>query len=493
MKRENISYWTESAKVSQFPALNQDIRTEVLVIGGGIAGILAAYRLAEAGHKVVLVEGRRLVQETTANTTAKITAQHHLMYQEILKAQGEEKAKAFYQSQADGIKAIEDLVEEHGIDCDFEKMSSTQVTDGSNEKVIRAEYDAYQTLGIKSRLHEEDLGLPFKTTLGLEMPDQAQFHPVKFLAGVIDAAVKLGVTFYEETLITELGKIRAVTDKGQTIHFEKAVMATHFPVNHLKNNYMSQLQIERSYIVAADGMDIPHGMFQTVDTPKRSIRHYHTEKGIGVLVGGENHITGTKDHTEEAYEKLSEFAFENFKGNITGQWSAQDMMTVDHMPLIGQYDKQDPNLYVITGFNKFGMATAATAAQLISDLISRQHNLYEELFRPERINTLGNQAKALGKQMIDAVKGETLALKDYSTDTSKLERGDGGIFNIEGKLQAVYKDDEGNEHHVSPFCTHLGCVIKFNGAEKTWDCPCHGSRFDREGCVLEGPAAKDLK
>jgi len=240
-------------------------------------------------------------------------------------------------------------------------------------------------------------------------------------------------------------------------------------------------------------MDIPRGMFQTVDAPKRSIRHYHNETGIGVLVGGENHITGAKGRTEESYEKLSEFAFENFKGNITGQWSAQDMMTVDHMPLIGQYDKQDPNLYVLTGFNKFGMATAATAAQLISDLISRQKNPYEELFRPERINTVGNQAKATGKQIIDAVKGETLALKDYRTDTSKLEPGDGGIFNIEGKLQAVYKDDEGTEHHVSPFCTHLGCVIKFNSAEKTWDCPCHGSRFDREGCVLEGPATKDLK
>lgn len=493
MKKENISYWTESAKVTDFPALEQDIRTEVLVIGGGIAGILAAYRLAEAGQDVTLVEGRKLVQETTANTTAKITAQHHLMYQEILKAQGEEKAKAFYQSQVDGINAIEDLVQKHAIDCDFEKMSSTQVTDGRNEKAIRAEYEAYQTLGIKARLHEEDLGLPFKTTLGLEMPDQAQFHPVKFLSGMVEAAVKAGVKFYEETLITELGKIKAQTEKGHVIHFEKAVMATHFPVNHLKNNYMSQLQIERSYIVAADGIDIPHGMYQTVDAPKRSIRHYHHEAGIGVLVGGENHITGAKDRTEEAYEKLGEFAHENFKGHKTAQWSAQDMMTVDHMPLIGQYDKQDPNLYVITGFNKFGMATAATAAQLISDLINRRHNPYEALFRPERINTFGNQAKAMGKQIIDAVKGETLALKDYSTDTSELKAGDGGIFNIEGKLQAVYKDEEGSEHHVSPFCTHLGCVVKFNGAEKTWDCPCHGSRFDRQGCVLEGPATKDLK
>ncbi|TDL96608.1 FAD-dependent oxidoreductase [Macrococcus carouselicus] len=493
MKKENISYWTKSAAINEFPAMEQNIRTEILIVGGGIAGIMTAYRLAEAGRDVTLVEGRKLVQETTANTTAKITAQHHLLYQELYKKQGQEKARLFYDSQIDGIDAIDELVTKYQIDCDFERLSSTQLTDGRSEKAIRKEYDTYEKLGIRSELHEGDMGLPFKTTLGLEMPDQAQFHPVKFLAGMVEACKEVGVKFYEETLVEEIGKVQATTDKGHTIDFQKIIVATHFPIANARNNIISQVEIERSYIVAADGVNIPHGMFQTVDAPKRSLRHYHTENGVGVLVGGENHITGATCNMESAYEKLSASASEFFKGNVTDRWSAQDMMTVDRMPLIGQYDKKDPNVYIVTGFNKFGMATSATAAQLLTDLILRKENRYEELFRPERINTVGNQVKAVGKQIKDAVKGEALAMTDYGTDTSKLKAEEGGIFNVDGKLQAVYKDTDGQEHHVSPFCTHMGCVVKFNDAEKTWDCPCHGSRFDREGCVLEGPATQNLK
>ncbi|GGB01310.1 oxidoreductase [Macrococcus hajekii] len=492
MKKENISYWTKSAAITDFTKLDQNIRTEILVVGGGIAGILAAYRLAEAGHKVVLAEGRKLVQETTANTTAKITAQHHLMYQEMLENQGEDKTRLFYQSQMDGIQAIETLVKQYQIDCDFEKISSTQLTDGRNEEAIRKEYEAYEKLGIKSELHEQGLKLPVKNTLALEMPNQAQFHPVKFLSGMVEACVNLGVKFYEETLITDINKVQAVTDQEKTIDFQKVIVATHFPLINIKNNYISELQIERSYIVAAEGMNIPVGMFQTVDEPKRSLRHYHTNNGIGVLVGGENHITATVSHMDDAYDKLSEFAFEVFKGNVTDNWSAQDMMTVDRMPLIGAYDAQNPNLFIVTGFNKFGMASAAVAAELLTDLINRRENNYASLFEPSRIKTLGNQAKAIGKQIKDAIVGEAAALKDHRTDPSELKVDEGGIFNIEGKLTAIYKDKQGNEHHVSPFCTHLGCVVKFNDAERTWDCPCHGSRFDQDGCVLEGPATKDL-
>lgn len=254
---------------------------------------------------------------------------------------------------------------------------------------------------------------------------------------------------------------------------------------------MMQLQIERSYIVAADFDKLPQGMYNLLDEPTRSLRTYKHDDGIGVLVGGESHITGTDD-AREVYKKLSDYAKDRFGAEVTDKWSAQDMKTVDSMPLIGRYSKSSENIYLLTGFNKFGMANSAVGSLIIKDLVLKSTNHYSELFAPDRVNTVGTQAKAVGKKVVDIVKGESKSISEYSTDVSKLENGEAGVFSVDGKLRAVYKDDNGNTHETGAVCTHMGCIVNFNHAEKSWDCPCHGSRFDCNGKVLEGPAIKDL-
>ncbi|KAA1039603.1 FAD-dependent oxidoreductase [Macrococcus equipercicus] len=495
MRKENVSYWTKSSTFTQFPQLSQDLQADVLVVGGGIAGILAAYQLAKAGREVTVLEGQRLAQVTTAGTTAKITAQHHLQYQDYIKQRGEKEARLFYESQCDGIEILRNLADQYDIDCDMETLSSIQVTIGESEKKIKKEYKAYQQLGINGTLHEKDMGLPFETTMGLEMFDQAQFHPLKFLAAMVDVCVELGVTFYEETMVKKIDGNTVETENGMEVAFNQLICATHYPIANLKHNLLLHLEIERSYIVAAkDYTPIPYAMFQVADMPERSLRHYITEDGIGLLIGGENHVAGAKDDVKLCYERLAYDAEHLFNAHdIADQWSAQDMMTQDKMPLIGRYSKSDDHIFIITGFNKFGIATSAVGSVVLRDLLMGQPNKYEELLQPGRIDTIGSQAKATAKKAVNAIRGQGKAIKDYRTDREALKEDEAGIFLHDGRFEAVYKDDEGTEHAVSPFCTHMGCVLSFNNGEKTWDCACHGSRFDCDGKVLHGPASVDLK
>ena len=491
MKRENISYWTKSAQVKEFPELTESKDTDVLVIGGGIAGILSAYELASTTRNVTLLDGRRLVRETTANTTAKITAQHGPIYQTFIDSLGEDKARLVYDSQIDGIEKIAQLVEKYDIDCDFERLSSFLVTAGDMKDTIKKELEAYVTLDIPHKIHDNGIDLPVENNYALEMLNQAQFNPVKFLAGMVDVLVEKGVEIYEGTLVNTVKDDYVETVNDIRINYNDVIIATHYPLVEVKNNIMMQLQIERSYIVAADYDKLPQGMYNLLDEPTRSLRTYKHENGTGILVGGESHITGN-DAAKEVYNRLREYTRDRFEVDITDKWSAQDMKTVDSLPLVGREEKNSEHIYLLTGFNKFGMANSAVGATLIKDLVMKSTNYYTELFAPDRVNTVASQAKAVGKKVVDIVKGESKSLSEYSSDVSKLENGEAGVFSVDGNLRAIYKDDEGNVHETGAVCTHMGCIVNFNHAEKSWDCPCHGSRFDCNGKVLEGPAVKDL-
>ncbi|UTG99684.1 FAD-dependent oxidoreductase [Macrococcoides canis] len=488
MKNEHISYWSQSAEVIKVAPLDKSMQTEILIIGAGMAGILNAYELNKRGHKVTVVDAHELAQLTSAHTTAKLTLQHFTPYQMLLKNIGETGAKLYHESQLDGIEIYRQLIEKYNIQCDYEPMSNYIVSNGDKEKFIEDEYKAHQTIGIHSELHKGDQGLPFPTSIGLEIKEQAQFNPVKFMAQMIEICIEEGVTFYQSTPVKYIEGNIAYTAQHE-ITFDHVVMASQYPVQ-TDGERRYALQAERAYIITASGYDtFKYGMFQYMDDPMMSIRHFHTQNGEALILAGGNHLTGAANDPKASYEALEDQARKYFNAkDITGRWSAQDLNTPDTVPYIGRYNKRD-NVWVISGFNKFGMLFSAVSSHIISDLLEGKDNKYEAILDPERDHGLKANIMSKANKGVQLVKGEILSLNEFESVNDKTK--DAVIYNDNGSLKGVINTTASRE--VVPFCTYCDSLLKYNNAEESWDCPSDGSRFDQFGEVLHGPAVEKLK
>ncbi|EDL65326.1 FAD-dependent oxidoreductase [Bacillus sp. SG-1] len=500
--KESYSYWRKAAeeKGLGFEKLgSQTYHADVTIVGAGITGIIAAYLLSREGKKVVLVEGDRVMNGTTGYTTAKISAQHGLIYDELLKHHGEEKASLYYQANVEALNFIEKLIEELNISCEFTKLPSyvySETEKGSEE--IRMEAEAYQQLNIPGELTEET-DLPFQVTSALKMPNQAQFHPVNFLMPLLEEITSNGGTIFEHTRVTRINgenPVEVVTEDGGKITSQKVIVSTHFPINDFRGFYFSRLDIERSYTLAAKTDDeIPDGMYLSADQPKRSIR-YSTDSNGGkmILFGGDSHKTGEGGDTTDHYHNLQHFAEKHFSiKDYPYRWSAQDLTTLDKVPYIGPVTEHQPNILVATGYAKWGMTNGTAAALLIADLVQERDNLFEELFTPSRFNAnpaVKNFVKENADVAMQFVKGK-LGKPDKKLE--ELEKGEGSVVTVDGKRAGAYRNENGEVTVVDTTCTHMGCELGWNNAEKSWDCPCHGSRFSVCGDVIEGPAVKPLK
>ena len=488
MKNEHTPFWRQSVNLPDFPKLTQDISTEIAIVGAGMAGILTAYQLAQKGKKVSVIEARKILEGTTAHTTAKLTVEHFSPYQQLIKQHGLDKAKLYYQSQRDALTFIRSLKDKYQIEADFEDMSNFLLTAGDMEEFLQDELKAHRQIGIPSQYHTGDQGMPFKTTAALEISNQAQFHPLKFLAKMIEVCHSLGVDFYEDSPVKNVDNNYLVTDSGVKVSFEKVVVSTLYPTI-IKGDKFSQLQVERAYIISIkNNHQLPYGMFQYVDNPMVSIRHFHTDEGTEVILAGGNHLVGGKDHPQESYTELEKIAFKKFDSKeITGRWSAQDINTEDALPYIGHYKD---NIYIATGFNKFGMLFSVLASMMILDLIEGKPNPYEEMFDPNRKLSLTENVKGKAIEIINTAKSETLSLKDMipslnPNDDITFERQD-------GQLISIYNEN-GEQYKLKATCSYSGHLLSYNDAEQSWDCPHDGSRFDRYGNVLDGPAIESLK
>lgn len=493
------SYWC-TYPLPSYPKMTSDDTTEIAVIGGGIVGIITAYLLAKSGKKVTLVEARGLLSGVTGNTTAKITAQHALIYDELLQTFGKEKTKQYYDANMEGLQLIENIANEHAIDCNFEKKKAVVfATSEEGVKQVRKETKAYQALGIPGRFSMGQLPeLPFTTMAALTMPDQAQFHPLKFLAPLLEEIKRHGGTIYEHTRAMKIENQTTVEmENGKTLAFEKVIVASHFPFNDMNGLYFTRLSISRSYGIAArvNGA-IPDGMYISADSPTRSLRSITDMDGSSfLLIGGDGHQTGkSKTDTQEHYQNLEKFGRDHFDLQETRyHWSAQDMTTTDKMPYIGQMTKDSPDILVATGFNKWGMAAGALAGKILADLVMGKQNDYEALFDPTRSKHKLKDIQQFAKKNL-AVGKDFVVSKAKRPDITPEELGfdEGGLVTVDGKKVGGYRDDQGNIHLVKTTCTHLGCGLSWNDAERSWDCPCHGSRFSYSGEVLNGPAVKPL-
>lgn len=490
------SYWIESTPTTNYPALDKDVKVDAAIIGGGIVGITAGYILKNEGLKVAIIEASRIVQGTTGFTTAKITSQHHLIYDKLISSMGMEIARGYANANESSIGFINHMINKLNINCDFQRLPAYMyIREESHIKDIEKETEAALKLGIKAKCADTlPINLQIKSAVIFE--DQAQFHPRKYLLPIAEKIPGDGSYIFENTEAVEIedgNLVTIITDKGKKVTAPKVIIASHFPCYDGMGLYLTRLKPQRSYVVAASIKEkFPDGMFINVENPGRSLRAQYDGKNQLVLVGGEGHKTAHGNNFEEHYNNLEKFAQSIFDVNsILYKWSTQDYITVDHVPYVGKLTSQTENIYVATGFGEWGMTNGTAAARLLTDKILSRNNPWEEVFNPSRHFTIGAY-KTLVAENFDVAKELIVNKIKSGEDNIDIKCGEGKTIELDGHKYGAYKDDNGALHIVDITCTHVGCELKWNDAEKSWDCPCHGSRFTYDGEILEGPAVNKL-
>ncbi|HZX21459.1 MAG TPA: FAD-dependent oxidoreductase [Clostridia bacterium] len=494
--KEPESYWIASTDTTDYPALENDVTVDVAIVGGGITGLITGCLLKKAGLKVAIMEADRIAQGTSGHTTAKITSQHGLIYDKIATQIGMKKAKRYAQSNEKAIKLIAKIIEKINIDCDFEWQDAYVYTQSDNyvEK-IKKEVEIAQCLGIKAS-YVTDLPLPFSVKAAIKFERQAKFHPRKFLLKVAQHINGDGSYIFENTNAVGIEKgeqCSVIAENGKKITASKIIIATLFPFSNFRGLYFSRMFQERSYIVAIKAKSkLPDGMYINAEKPTRSLRSHPFGDGEILLVAGEHHKTGHGKDENVHYENLINFADKNFGiDGILCRWSAQDCTTMDNIPYIGNISPNYPNIYVATGFKKWGMTTGAVSAMILRDLVVKGNNPWAEIYDPSRFIETGSVLTFI-KQNLDVALNFISGKLPTGAPYSKIEKGEGKIINIAGQKIGAYRDEKGKLHFIDTTCTHMGCELKWNDAEKTWDCPCHGSRFSPTGEVIDSPAFEPL-
>lgn len=476
----DLSIWQQTTQLPQRQPLPGDLSTETAVIGAGLAGVLIAHRLKRRGISAVVLEAGRIGSGQTKNTTAKITSQHGMVYDALIQNFGAEKARQYAQANEWAIHEYARLIREENIDCDFQLVPACLYSETAGE-ALKKEAEAAASLGISAHFVTET-ELPFPVAGAVRFDGQAKFHPLKFLN-----AISSDLEIYEDTPVYHVEGNEIHTVRG-TVRARQIVFATHFPFLNVPGWYFMRMHQERSYVLALESDWRPEGMYYGVDNDGLSFRE---AEGL-LLLGGGDHRTGENSQGGR-YQGLLDRARDLVPGcREAARWSAQDCVTLDGMPYIGQFSADTPHWYVATGFAKWGMSTSMAAAELIAGEIAGDAPAWAEVFSPGRFK-LSASAKSLATDTAQAVKG--LAREVFSLPRETLEalpKGHGGIVEADGRKVGVYREENGKCHMVQPRCPHLGCQLEWNPDEKSWDCPCHGSRFRYDGALIDNPAQEDL-
>lgn len=472
------SIWLKTDNRRKHPALKGSIRTQVAIVGGGMAGILTAWKLQEAGMEAVVLEAGRIGGGQTKNTTAKITSQHGLFCRDFIEKKGEAAARAYLQANQEAVEEYKRLIESEQIDCDLTEQAAYVY--GSDEEALKREAEAARKLGMEASFCRE-LEIPVSCAGAVCFPGQAAFHPLKFLGALAEK-----LTVYEESPATIVGEHKIKTPKGE-VEAEKIVFASHFPFVDFPGLYFARMHQERSYVLALEQAGAIKGMYIGAGADAFSFRQY----GPYLLLGGQAHRTG-KNEEGGRYEKLREAARRWYPDSREAAcWSAQDGIPSDGVPFIGVYAQDRPDWLVATGFQKWGMSTSMAAAGILADRICGRENAYGVVFDPARFSA--EELPQLLKDSGQAVKGLAKRFFQLPSETVEaLERGHGAVVETPEGKAGVYKTEEGEIYQVDVVCPHLGCELTWNPDERSWDCPCHGSRFDWRGNLLDGPAQEGI-
>ncbi|HEX8556659.1 MAG TPA: FAD-dependent oxidoreductase [Pyrinomonadaceae bacterium] len=492
-----VSLWLATTPETQYPSLSGDVSVDVAVLGGGIAGVATAYLLKQAGATVAVVEAGRVVESVTGNTTAKITSLHGLIYDQLVSDFGEEKARLYGEAQEAAKEKIASLVEGLGIDCDFRRAAAyTYTLDEREKEQVEREVEAARRLGLPAT-YTEETELPFAVRAAVRFDDQAQFHPRKYLLALAERIPGGGSHVFERTRAFDIedGEPCAVKASGGTVRAKSVVVATHFPY-YDPNIYFAAMYPTRSYVLGCRlNGPAPRGMYVGTGASRNSIRNSPYEGGEIVMLGGGRHKTGQGGDTRERYQRLEEWARANFDvASVEFRWSTQDNNTVDGVPYIGRLSSGSKHVYVATGFKGWGMTNSHVAALLLGDMIQGRANPWAEVFDPSRFKPV-TSARDFVRENMNVAK-EFMADRVSTPELGSLDvipPGHGEVVEWRGERVAVYKDEGGRVSACSAVCTHMGCVVHWNSAERSWDCPCHGSRFNYDGKVIQGPANEALE
>ena len=489
------SVWLATTPETDYGSMAGDTNAGTVVVGGGIAGLTTATLLAEAGEDVVLIERDRVGIGVTGHTTAKVTTQHSLIYASLVDDHGRRRARQYAEANTAGMEFVAARVDEHDIECGFERLPAYTFTESTGElTAIREEVAAARDLGLPASFVET---VPIADAVGaVEFDDQIEFNPREYVLGLATSFVDAGGRIFERTRATGIdggSSPRVETDRG-TITAENVVAATHFPILD-RAGYFARQYPKRSYVLAVRAADPPtDGMYYRTGTPYLSARTAEIDGETLTLVGGQNHKTGQGGSTADRYRRLESIARDHFDvESVEYRWSTQDYVSVDTIPYVGRLGPLERNVYVATGFGGWGMTNGTAAGLMLADTIRGRSNPWLDAFDPLRatvrasasefVEENANVAKRFGSDWVAGIR---------SGDVRGLERDTAMVCRYDGDVLGIYRDDEGDVHAVDAVCPHLGCLVQWNDGERTWDCPCHGSRFELDGRVLNGPANEDL-
>lgn len=493
------SLWLDSnKKTNTFTSLSNNTETDVCIIGAGIFGLTCAYYLSNLGFKVVVLEKDDIGKKTTGHTTAKITSQHSLFYDYLINSYGKKFASDYLEVNEKAIENIKQIIDTEKIKCDFEYQNSYVYTTKKSELgAIKKEISAVESLGFPCEFVTKT-GLPFKIEGAICFKNQAQFHPLKYLNGLCNSITSHNGKIFTETTVTNIEESNnytyLISTSNATVKSKFVIVATHYPFINFPGMYFLKMYQSTSYIIAVDTKKtLFNGMYINDTTP---IFSYRTVKYNGkklLLIGGSDHKTGQPSCYQDTYGILEQEAKKFYPDcEVLYRWNTRDCISLDKIPYIGQYSSSMPNVFVGTGFKKWGMTLSNVAANIVVDDICEKENKYTYLFKPSRLKPIKNKDE-MKNILVQSTNSLVLnKFKSANMSFDEIQNDSGSIIEINHEKIGIYKSPEGKIFAVKPICTHLGCLLSWNDVDKTWDCPCHGSRFDYHGKNLYDPAFNDL-
>lgn len=494
------SYWIDSTiSNGHYDSLKADATCDVCIIGAGLFGLTTAYYLSKKGLKVIVLDKSAVGTKVSGHTTAKITSQHGLIYDYLINSFGTNTAKKYLNANETAIQNIKNIIETENIECDFKQQSNYVYTTKEEDlEKIKKEMLALKNLEFNAQLVDQTQ-LPFKIKKAIMFPNQAKFHPRKYMLGLCNCIIKNSGKIFTDTLVYDIkkdGEKYITYTKNSKIKSKNIVLASHYPIVNFPGFYFTKMYQETSYIIGIDvKTNLFDGMYISSFAPTYSFRTANFKDKEILLLGGANHKTGEEtisiNSTYEILEKKAKELYPN--SEIIYKWNTRDCITLDKVPYIGEFSNLMPGMYVGTGFNKWGMTTSNVAANIISDKILGINNKYEEAFTSTRLKPVKNRWEMTNMLKQTATSLVIDKFKIPTETLSTIEKDSGCIVEIDGNKIGIYKDNSGKIFDIKPICSHLGCLLTWNNIDKTWDCPCHGSRFNYDGTNIYDPAIKNLE